>query len=256
MKTLRFGFLSILALLMLLPAAVQAGQVVQNLEILSFSVTCTSATVTYINNGETSFGNDFAYLELRKLGEEPQTAALFRAVPGYTILGIKDDEGSPWGDTVTFTFPEQKTGDILEIVVEVGPLQATARAIVPACGEDAELLEKSACADGRINFIACEPVAIYPVQDDGGWAMNVWIVERGDPIGRPGFFVSAEDLAALLANPPAPILVAESEDGFTQLYWLPSNEYQVNAGPDYEGKVFAFRFKSFPGQLPTLTTSR
>lgn len=241
MKTLRFGFLSILALLMLLPAAVQAGQVVQNLEILSFSVTCTSATVSYINNGETSFGSDFADVSLQNISNK-------------TILG--NTLGSPWGDTVTLNFPEQNTGDILEIVVEVGPMQATARAIVPACGEDAELLEKSACADGRINFIACEPVAIYPVQDDGGWAMNVWIVERGDPIGRPGFFVSAEDLAALPANPPAPILVAESEDGFTQLYWLPSNEYQVNAGPDYEGKVFAFRFKSFPGQLPTLTTSR
>lgn len=241
MKTLRFWFLSILALLMLLPAAVQAGTVIQNLEILSFSVTCTSATVSYINNGETSFGNDFADVSLENITNK-------------TPLG--NTLGSPWDDTVTFDFPEQKTGDILEVLVVVGPLQATARAIVPACGEDAELLEKSACADGRINFIACEPVAIYPVQDDDGWAMNVWIVERGDPIGRPGFFVSAEELAGLPANPDAPILVAESEDGFTQLYWLPSNEYQVNAGPDYEGKVFAFCFKSFPGQLPTLTTSR
>lgn len=241
MKTLRFWFLGILVLLLLLPVAVQAGQVVQNLEILSFSVTCTSATVSYVNNGETSYGNDFAELSLENITSETPLGNTF---------------ASPWQATVTFNFPEQNTGDILEVVVEVGPMQATARAIVPACGEDVELLEKSACADGRINFIACEPVAIYPVQDNDGWAMNVWIVERGDPIGRPGFFVSAEELAGLPTNPDTPILVAESEDGFTQLYWLPSNEYQVNAGPDYEGKVFTFRFQRFPGQLPTLTTSR
>jgi LysM repeat protein len=81
------------------------------------------------------------------------------------------------------------------------------------------------------------------------------IFEHGAPDSRFGFFVSAPQLASLPRTQPHPTLrVAQSQDGFAVLYWLDSNEYQINAGPDFEGKTFVFRFAIFPNQTPIVET--
>jgi hypothetical protein len=132
-----------------------------------------------------------------------------------------------------------------------GPVSATAHGLYYAGGPTGPL-----CDDGRINYNDCEPVAIYPVNDEGSHGIEVWIVDTS-PVGRFGFFVSAQDLDALPENPAAPIKIASSKDGFATLYKLPSGEYQVNAGPDKEGKTFIFRFDGLPpGEYPTVTTSK
>lgn len=113
----------------------------------------------------------------------------------------------------------------------------------------------SPCDDGRINTNVCEPVAIYLNQDDdGGINIEVWDVRKGDDIGEFGFFVPADELEALPDDPEEPIQVAQMDDGFATLYYLPSGEYQVNAGPDYEGKFFEFRFDLFLDVQPEVST--
>jgi hypothetical protein len=110
------------------------------------------------------------------------------------------------------------------------------------------------CADGRINYMDCEPIAIYPKHREDGYGLEVWIVDTS-PVGRFGFYVSPAQLAALPDKPEQAIRIAESKDGFAALYKLSSGEYQVNAGPDFEGKVFVFRFSGLPpAAYPNVST--
>lgn len=67
-----------------------------------------------------------------------------------------------------------------------------------------------------------------------------------DASGTLIFFIPSSDLADLPANPDAPIEIYRSENGVYGFYKLPSGEYQVNAGPDAEGKVDVINFTGVP----------
>ncbi len=101
------------------------------------------------------------------------------------------------------------------------------------------------CADGRINFNHCDKIAIFPIKDEGSFGLEVLIVDK---LIVPKFatFTSAQELDALPDEPENDILIAESDDGLVQFYKLRNGEYQVNYGPDYESKVFVFRWKGIP----------
>lgn len=109
----------------------------------------------------------------------------------------------------------------------------------------------SICDDGRMNINLCEPIAIYPIYDDEGTHIVIYNVERGDDIGEFALFLSADDLTDVPDSLEVPIELARSQDGFVTVYYLPSNEYQINVGPDDEGKVFVYRFTTIP-QLPVI----
>jgi hypothetical protein len=110
------------------------------------------------------------------------------------------------------------------------------------------------CPDGRINYNNCDKIAIYPTADEGSFGIQVYVVDH-KTVPSFGLFVSAADLNALPANPDKVITIAQSKDGLVILYKHPNGDYQVNYGPDFEGKVFTFRFNSLPAvQYPEVTT--
>jgi hypothetical protein len=107
----------------------------------------------------------------------------------------------------------------------------------------------AACDDGRLNPV-CDVVAIYAIEDIEGIHMQVWYVlpdEGGN--GRFAFMRYQDELDALPDHPEEAILVAASADNYVRLYWLSDNTFQINAGPDWEGKQRIFSFASFPGAV-------
>jgi hypothetical protein len=218
-----------------------AGEGQGDLFILSYNITCSSATVTY--EATSSGGLDFAEVTVENL------------TSGQIIATVS--EADVFGDTVTLTYPPQPVGSVLMITVSSFMTVSTAP---EACTGETETntgdpAQPPRCADGRLNYNDCEPLAIYPVNDEGSYGVQVYIVEAEDKgMGRFGFFVFSADLDALPDNPETPILVAESEDGFVRLFKLPSGELQFVGGPDYEGKYFVFRFTDFPTTYPQVST--
>ena len=110
------------------------------------------------------------------------------------------------------------------------------------------------CPDGRINFNHCDKIAIFPIKDEDSFGIEVLIVDK-KVVPEFAIFVSAADLNALPTNPDKVIIVATSKNGLVTLYKHANGDYQVNYGPDYEGKVFTFRFNGLPASAyPEVTT--
>jgi hypothetical protein len=110
------------------------------------------------------------------------------------------------------------------------------------------------CPDGRLNYNNCDKIAIYPVKDEGKFGLEIWILDK-KIVPEFALFISAADLAALPDSPTRVLTVATSQDGLVTLYKHPNGDYQVNYGPDFEGKVFTFRFSGLPpASYPEVTT--
>jgi hypothetical protein len=162
--------------------------------------------------------------------------------------------------STTLPYQSQNSGDVLVGEVEIyresiGPpwipelldTMTTNTGTLSDCPTPVELPEEP-CGDGRLDT-NCQSIAIYPNMDEGGSSITVWIVYPGNSTGSFGFHVTAEELAALPGNPEEPIMVIHSGDNYATLYWLPSNEYQINVGPNEENKVFVYRFTTLPGPI-------
>jgi hypothetical protein len=72
------------------------------------------------------------------------------------------------------------------------------------------------------------------------WGIN----DEGD--GYPAFYVSKESLDALPENPESNLEIARTDNGQIVFYKLTTGEYQVNIGPDSEGKVQVIIFDGIP----------
>ena len=110
------------------------------------------------------------------------------------------------------------------------------------------------CPDGRINYNNCDKIAIYPTVDEDSFGLQVYVVDK-KAIPEFVLFVSAADLNALPAHPDEVLVIATSKNGLVTLYKHPNGDYQVNYGPDFEGKFFTFRFNGIPAsKYPEVTT--
>ncbi len=110
------------------------------------------------------------------------------------------------------------------------------------------------CPDGRINYNHCDKIAIFPIKDEGSFGINILVVDK-KIVPEFAIFVPAADLAALPENPQTILTIATSQDGLVILYKHSNGDYQVNYGPDFEGKVFTFRFNGLPAaKYPEVTT--
>lgn len=256
-----------------LVTAVQAGPPLPEVDSVDIVADCGGATVTYSH----SFG----------MTSEVRITNL------DTGITITDDGLSSSSGTLTFTFnPGLADGTRIEVDIRIfgvfsnfpsdsqvtwqdknsiqkqsseiegvggGFLVATSSRIVTVmCGEQPRTSTNiesifQICDDGRVNINLCEPIAIYPIFDVDGVHMVIYNVERGDDIGEFALYLDADDLSLVPYNSNQAIELGRSRDNFVVVYWLPSNEYQINAGPDHEGKVFVYRFSTFP-QLPTVST--
>ena len=219
-----------------------ASVLLTGIDITNASIGCFSATVT-VDLG---------------IGEDTATVTVVNTTTGTPLATVALGAASPaTGHTQTIPYNSSGTqvseGDLLLITVSGGNFSDQVRGFAD-CSTNAGN-PPLICDDGRININLCEPIAIYPTSDDEGVHMTVMIFEHGAPDSRFGFFVSAQQLASLPRTQPHPMMrVAQSQDGFAVLYWLASNEYQINAGPDFEGKTFVFRFAVFPNQTPIVET--
>ncbi len=104
--------------------------------------------------------------------------------------------------------------------------------------------------DDRLNWgVADYLVVLYPGTDaQGNPAIRVFGVGE-DGAGFYLFTITQQDIAAFVGNPPAvntPIMTI----GNITLYALTSGEFQLNIGPDAEGKTQVIIFDSLaPGHL-------
>lgn len=91
--------------------------------------------------------------------------------------------------------------------------------------------------DDRLNWRAGDnDAAVYVRSDDAGNpAIHIYCIED-DSKGQLGLIVTEDALAGIDASPTVNELVAESSTCAVSFYVLTSGEYQINIGPDSEGK--------------------
>jgi hypothetical protein len=99
------------------------------------------------------------------------------------------------------------------------------------------------CADGRLTFTLCQPLVIYPVVSEDGVGLTMYLVPRdSEGAGEFMLYIPAEIFDELPDEVAENCTIDRSENGQVVAYLLSSGQYQVNAGPDEEGKVFAYIF--------------
>lgn len=99
------------------------------------------------------------------------------------------------------------------------------------------------CADGRLTFTLCQPLVIYPVVSEDGIGLTMYLVARdSEGAGEFMLYIPAETFDDLPDQVAENCTIDSSENGQVVAYLLNSGQYQVNVGPDEEGKVFAYIF--------------
>jgi hypothetical protein len=188
------------------------------------------------------------------------------ACDGNVSILVEANAGNPWTLTIdgsivnsgtagsdTFTVTGSLTPQENHIFTLGLTVDGQTRTLFTNTNGCIENIPPIVCADGRINE-ECDIVAIYPIEDDDGIHIQVWYVLPDDSAnGQFAFMLYADELDALPDNPDEAILIASSSDDFVKLYWMPDNTYQINAGPDSEGKIRVFVFDTFPGTVEVYT---
>ncbi len=65
-------------------------------------------------------------------------------------------------------------------------------------------------------------------------------------VGSFLFYISKQELGELPENPDEPLVIYSSDDSKIVFYKLPTGEYQINVGPDAEGKTHVVGFTDVP----------
>jgi hypothetical protein len=89
------------------------------------------------------------------------------------------------------------------------------------------------CDDGRINLQPWSAATIYCSAENG---ITIWQLKNGK--SGQVLNATAAELAALPAKPASNTLIKQVGD--IALYKLTTGEYQLNVGPDFEGKTQVF----------------
>lgn len=246
----------------------QAGPVVWNLDLVSAS--CESITVNYDSNDsifvtiQASHGTGSVVTPdpiFSNISDDSVRSATFDftpALPDGTTVTIEarferpftnnNDQGYFSGIDALGSRPDSIEGSsvttIREVVVTVNCEEVVIVEDLPFIG----------CNDGRLNQLGCEPIAIYLVNTDDGFGMNIWSIDSESSIGIPTVYVAAEDLDTALALGGSTCTIAVSSDGTTGVYILADGTLQVIHGPDVEDKYFVFTFENGYPSSPTPTT--
>ncbi len=87
---------------------------------------------------------------------------------------------------------------------------------------------------------------LTPVQEAGNqFGLSIWRIDNNGK-GYEAIYVTADELASLPDFPMENFLIDFTLDRYIQLYKLTSGEYQINIGPDIEGKVMEYIFIGIP----------
>jgi len=111
------------------------------------------------------------------------------------------------------------------------------------------------CTDHRsVNCFG--PYALYtPTEKDETCSIDIWSVEA-DGQGKRALKFTAADLAKLPDEEEIEnyITVKSTKNDFITLYKLSTGQYQINVGPDKEGKVYTIDFAGCPASDVTEST--
>ncbi|GAB4549068.1 MAG: hypothetical protein OHK0023_12970 [Anaerolineae bacterium] len=114
---------------------------------------------------------------------------------------------------------------------------STAKACVPCLCEN----------DQRHNCIGHEFYAVYTKVVNNVCRYEAFSIENSK--GKRQFIVTQAELDRLPEFPETNTLIKASRDGSIAMYKLTSGEYQVNAGPDKENKVYVVIMKGCPAEV-------
>jgi hypothetical protein len=104
--------------------------------------------------------------------------------------------------------------------------------------------------DSRINRDPGALGVIYAVSYGArGMGLHIYKV-GGDSNGALWLEIAPEMLAAVPQFPSEYMIIARSEDGYIELAKLPTGQYQVNTGPDAEGKIHVVVFDEIRSGSP------
>ncbi len=99
------------------------------------------------------------------------------------------------------------------------------------------------------------PYALYTSTTKAGdCSIDIWIIENGQ--GKRALELDSADLADLpdAEDIDGYILADDAFNGYVSLYKLQGGEYQINVGPDGEGKVYVIDFTGCPAENVTEST--
>jgi hypothetical protein len=99
--------------------------------------------------------------------------------------------------------------------------------------------------DDRINWRSGDDSAVVYVRNDaeGNPILEIYCIDENSE-GHLALLITESDVSAIATPPESNQLVAESNDCALSFYVLTSGEYQINIGPDSEGKIVALIFES------------
>lgn len=93
------------------------------------------------------------------------------------------------------------------------------------------------------------PYALYtPTFEDGRCALDIFYIDIQSGRGFRAIRLFSNQLAVVPDFPETNLLLAVSRNRLINLYKLSSGEYQINVGPDAEGKVYVTRFRGCPAR--------
>lgn len=150
---------------------------------------------------------------------------------GYTQVTV-DISGFANGNTHNLMFASTTTAGITNISVD--DISITANPVA-----------QPNFNDGRLNnYDPGAPVAIYGIDFGNGLGLHIYwnSNEDNEVIGRLRLIVRPEEIANVPVSPARNTLIKKSKDGTIAFYRLTTGEFQINVGPDFEGKTYVFIF--------------
>ncbi|MEP7291768.1 MAG: hypothetical protein ABI835_08285 [Chloroflexota bacterium] len=85
--------------------------------------------------------------------------------------------------------------------------------------------------------------------ENGDCTIDIWIVQA-DGTGKQALELTAEEIADLPAAEDIDryVLIGDAYNGYISLYKLQTDQYQLNVGPDGEGKVHTINWAGCPAE--------
>ncbi|MBI5668678.1 MAG: hypothetical protein HZC41_11785 [Chloroflexi bacterium] len=160
------------------------------------------------------------------------------------FAGVLKGTISTFPGSVTFTVPGTGLAEFRMVVPSAVEFAFACR--VPSAGAATVTTDQPFPTDGRI--CANPKAAIYVNSEDGIAIYRITSASRG----IPAVFARPAELDALPDFPTQPLTIVTQDEGiFIGLYKLKAAQtetYQVNVGPDVEGKVFTCIWDGVPPQ--------
>ena len=229
MTILSLFFLLVLALIPLQPVAAACGVVASG--VITGGSTANFGPFT-IEKGSTIF------LKVTNTALIPINYGIVVTVGGIPVFVNNGTIQAGETETASTVLTQTVTASASVLVIG-GDAEYVGRVKCPstAAGDDTPPLPPG---DGRLGALGTNG-AVYTDEDGIG---VYGVDENGD--GFEALFISAAELAALPDMPAENLLLAGDADGPFAIFKLTTGEYQVNIGPDAEGKVQVVIFDGIP----------